>query len=405
MAKFLTNIDLNKNELQNAAIQNLATAPSNPVKGQTYYNTADNKAYIYNGTTWIDITAVPDTGTTDYNELSNKPSIGGVALKGDKTLADLGIQPAGSYITVEEDPVYSASPAASITTVLIGNWNDAATNSHTHTNKALLDSYKQTEANLADAVSKKHSHSNKTILDNTTASFTTADETKLDNLVNIKKIGDGLNFNDATGTLSNTQTSAVWGNITGTLTEQTDLQNALNNKSNVGHTHTVANITDIATNYIKASEKGKANGVATLGTDGLVPASQLPSYVDDVIEGYYYSGKFYKESAHTNELTPTTGKIYVDLTSNKTYRWGGSSYVEISQSTIHKYTGTITGNGSTTAFTITHNLGTKDVVVSVYDANYNVVFVDIAATTTAAVTVTFATAPATSTVYKVVIIA
>ena len=182
-------------------------------------------------------------------------------------------------------------------------------------------------------------------------------------------------------------------------------KNALNNKSNVGHTHTVANITDIATNYIKASEKGKANGVATLGTDGLVPASQLPSYVDDVIEGYYYSGKFYKESAHTNELTPTTGKIYVDLTSNKTYRWGGSSYVEISQSTIHKYTGTITGNGSTTAFTITHNLGTKDVVVSVYDANYNVVFVDIAATTTAAVTVTFATAPATSTVYKVVIIA
>lgn len=405
MAKFLTNIDLNKNELQNAAIQNLATAPSNPVKGQAYYNTADNKAYVYNGTTWVDITAVPDVGTTDYNELSNKPSIGGVTLKGDKTLADLGIQPAGNYITSEEDPVYSASPAAGITTVLISNWNEAATNSHTHTNKTLLDSYTQTEANLADTVSKKHSHSNKTILDNTTASFTTADETKLDNLVNIKKIGDGLNFNDATGTLSNTQTSAVWGNITGTLTEQTDLRNALNNKSDVGHTHTVADITDIATSYIKASEKGKANGVATLGTDGLVPASQLPSYVDDVIEGYYYSGKFYKESAHTNELTPETGKIYVDLTSNKTYRWGGSSYVEISQSTIHKYTGTITGNGSTTAFTITHNLGTKDVVVSVYDANYNVVFVDIAATTTAAVTVTFATAPATSTVYKVVIIA
>ena len=53
---------------------------------------------------------------------------------------------------------------------------------HSHSNKALLDTYKQTEANLADAVSKKHSHSNKTILDNTTASFTTAKETKLSNI-------------------------------------------------------------------------------------------------------------------------------------------------------------------------------------------------------------------------------
>lgn len=51
---------------------------------------------------------------------------------------------------------------------------------HTHSNKALLDTYAQTEASLADAVTKKHTHSNKTILDNTTASFTTADETKLD---------------------------------------------------------------------------------------------------------------------------------------------------------------------------------------------------------------------------------
>lgn len=52
--------------------------------------------------------------------------------------------------------------------------------SHTHPNKALLDTYTQTEVNLADAVSKKHTHSNQAVLDATTASFTTADETKLD---------------------------------------------------------------------------------------------------------------------------------------------------------------------------------------------------------------------------------
>jgi hypothetical protein len=62
---------------------------------------------------------------------------------------------------------------------------------------------------------------------------------------------------------------------------------------------------------------------ADLDSTGKVPSSQLPSYVDDVLE---YTSK--SEFPATGE----TGKIYVDTTANLTYRWGGSSYVEISKS-------------------------------------------------------------------------
>ena len=86
------------------------------------------------------------------------------------------------------------------------------------------------------------------------------------------------------------------------------------------------------TSRMAANLKGAANGVAELDSNGKVPSSQLPSYVDDVIEGYYYNSKFYKEAAHTTEIAGETGKIYVDLSTDKTYRWSGSAYAEISAS-------------------------------------------------------------------------
>jgi hypothetical protein len=74
MAKYLSNIDLSNNELQNAVIHPLGTAPSGPSEGQVYYNTGQDKVYVYNGTAWIsiagDITEV-QSATTGQLTVSN----------------------------------------------------------------------------------------------------------------------------------------------------------------------------------------------------------------------------------------------------------------------------------------------------------------------------------------------
>ena len=74
---------------------------------------------------------------------------------------------------------------------------------------------------------------------------------------------------------------------------------------------------------LNTSLKGTANGLAELGSDGKVPSSQLPSYVDDVLE---------YNSLSDFPTTGEAGKIYVAKDTNKTYRWSGTAYVEISPS-------------------------------------------------------------------------
>lgn len=61
-----------------------------------------------------------------------------------------------------------------------------------------------------------------------------------------------------------------------------------------------------------------------------IPSTYLPSYVDDVLEGYLYNSKFYEDTAHTKEITAEGGKIYTDLSTNKIYRWSGTQYTVIS---------------------------------------------------------------------------
>lgn len=78
-----------------------------------------------------------------------------------------------------------------------------------------------------------------------------------------------------------------------------------------------------ASDFLPTSAKGAASGVASLDENGRIPAAQLPSYVDDVLE-YATVSAFPAQGE--------AGKIYVATQTNLTYRWSGTGYVEISPS-------------------------------------------------------------------------
>lgn len=183
----------------------------------------------------------------------------------------------------------------------------------------------------------------------------------------------------------------------------------------------------IDTTYVKAAKLGVANGVATLDDNGLVPAAQLPSYVDDVVdlvaiaaeapatakvgEKYFNTTdkKIYVATAENtwgNAADPEADKIYVNIANNMSYRWSGTTMVQIGADKLKGFNGTITGDATTTTFTLNHNLGTRNVVCEIYDAaTYEKVYVNVIHTSTTAIQAIFSMAPAVGENFIVTIIA
>ena len=173
--------------------------------------------------------------------------------------------------------------------------------------------------------------------------------------------GTGVNavtmYQDGTTTFAKTITASggITGNLTGNATSATKATQDGNGNNIVNTYATKSAASQSAAGLMSAADKTKLDGIATgankttvdsslsststnpvqnkvINTalaskadlvDGKVPSSQLPSYVDDVLE---YSAK------SSFPTTGESGKIYVDIATNKTYRWSGSAYVEISAS-------------------------------------------------------------------------
>lgn len=131
-------------------------------------------------------------------------------------------------------------------------------------------------------------------------------------------------LSNSSGTVSNSGVRSIaTGSANGTISVNTNGTSADVSVKGLGSLAYKSSLSAGDVGAIATSAKGAANGVASLDANGLVPTSQLPSYVDDVLE---YSAK--SDFPTTGE----TGKIYVDKTTNLTWRWSGTTYVEISPS-------------------------------------------------------------------------
>ena len=328
MPKVLRDLDLNKNELQNATIQNLASAPASPVAGQVYFNTATNKYMGYNGSAWVDLSSQGQVYTFTYPLSEN----GGTVTIADASTSGKGV------IEIATDTEAStgtdttrAINAKQLATKVTAN---AAITGATHT-KITYDSKGLVTGGADLSASDIPNLTLSKITD------VTATASELNVLDGITATTTELNYVDgvtsAIQTQLNNKVAANAAITAGTGTKITYDAKGLVTSST---TLSASDIPDISSTYVTVASKGQANGVASLDGDGKVPSSQLPSYVDDVIEAYIVSGAtalsagWLSKTSGGSALTPETGVIYVVMTSgqyqNKTYRWGGTTYVEIS---------------------------------------------------------------------------
>jgi len=473
--KFLVSIDLSKNELQNAAIQNLASAPAAPATGQIYFNTVDAALYIYNGTRWevagnailsgllasrplanaVDVGTIfyatdtylfyysdgsTWTQTNAFGTVTAQTSYGASSGNGSATTyarADhthgtpaLGTSTpnaisgaagaAGSAsVPSKEDHTHAFTPSTDLNMqgFKLGNLatptvsTDAATKQYVDDVAQGLNihaaSYAATTANLNATYSNGTSGVGATLTNaGTQAAFTTDGTTP--------SVNDRILVKNQTTTSQNgiyTLTTVGSGSVNWVLTRATDFDTAVEIAG--GDFTFVDNGTlNANTGWVNVDE------VTTVGTDPIVFQQFSGAGTYTASNGVLLTGTnftFAPRSGYGLQTGASGAEIKLATTSGLNLTTdlavGAGNGISVLTNTVaidsavvvSKYAANV-GDGSATSYTITHNLNTRDVIVSVYEASgsYAEVVCDVAHATANTVTLAFSVAP-TLNQYRVVI--
>lgn len=488
--KFVSSINLNQNELQNAVIQNLASAPGSPVEGQVYYDSSagDKSIYFWDGTQWVDVggdirsvtagAGLTQTGTRDITinvgqgvgiqvnaddvqlkhlglesltdpnadriffwddsagasewlapstatgiritgtslELASIPNASltnssvtytaGAGLTGGGTVA-LGASAtlnigAGTGITVNADDVQLKN-AASLTNNTVVKWDSG--------NGQLVNSLMTDDGSTVTIAGNLDVNGTTTTIDSVIVSIgdnmmqyananvaNSVDIGFYGNYVNsgtkyasffydasASSVGEavfslGFTATEPTSTVSGLTVGRLVANVTGALTGNASTATAL-------QTARTISISGDATWTVTFDGTANVSSALTLANSGVTAATYgNASSVAQVT----FDAKGRATSASTIAIAITASQV-TDFTSAVQAIIDGSGAAAN------------VGDGTNTAYAITHNLNSRDVIVQVYDnATYDTVFVDTVRTSVNVVTLTFATAPS-SNAYRVVI--
>lgn len=357
---YLNSIDLNKNELQNGVIHVLATAPSNPVEGQIYYNSTDSRLYFFDGTNWIDASGdIKSVNTTTTNQISvTNPN-------GPNPLIDVvtGAVTSGGTALVTSGDIYTyvQSQITNFSMTINGTTNEVEVTNGTSVGNG---------------------------------------STVTIGLPNDVTIGNDLTV---------TNTLDVDGNVTlGTTTGNTV---QISGDTTIGGDLTVNG----TTTTVNSNTVNIGDSIITLNSDETGTPSQDAGI--EVERGTSANRSLIWDESDTNWKIQQSGgtyeriATYADSVENVTVTETGASGVTVTETLSGtdnriknydiavnlddlRYKASI-GDGSTTAIAVTHNLGTEDVIVQLFDnSTKETVYADVSRNTVNQVTVTFASAPA-----------
>lgn len=490
--KFLVGIDLNKNELQNAVVQNLGTAPSSPIPGQIYYDTTENALFFYDNNSWVNVlneseviygtaSARPLAGTpgrlyfatdtqilsfdngSSWDQVSNFGSVTAQTTYG----ASSGNGTSTNYARADHTHGTPSLSNETPTTTSVAGSASAGTGTtpsrhdHAHAGPGFGNVTAQTSFGSASGngsattvTRSDHTHGTPTHDNAAHASInlsalaaptanvsmgsykitSLADpsaDTDAANKAYVDSVAQGLNIHDPVQAATTTTLAATTG---GTVTYN-------NGTAGVGATLTLSVALTVLDGYTLATNdriivKNEAtsanNGVYTINSAKTVLTRATDADTSAELNGGDF---FFVQHGTVNDNTGwvvvdkvttigTTPVVFSQFSGAGTYTAGdglaltgnvfsavagtgisvsGSGIAINTAVVVTKYAANV-GDGSNTSYTITHNLGTRDVTVAVYDNSspYAEVICDVQHTSTTAITLLFSVAP-TSNQYRVVV--